>query len=72
MKIREKIYEEIKNMSLVELSLLYDQIKLMVRIRQKPKKKLSSSYSIEEIQEMTMSSKSSWAEEVYLEREERL
>lgn len=72
MKIREKIYEEIKNMSLVELSLLYDQIKLMVRIRQKPKKKLSSSYSIKEIQEMTMSSKSSWAEAVYHEREERL
>jgi len=72
MKIREKIYEEIKNMSLGELSLLYDQIKLMVKIRQKPKKRLSSRYSIEEIQEMTMSSKSSWAEEVYLEREERL
>jgi len=72
MKIREKIYEEIKNMSLGELSLLYDQIKLMVKIRQKPKKRLSSRYSIEEIQEMTMSSESSWAEEVYLEREERL
>lgn len=72
MKIREKIYEEVKNMNLGELSLLYEQIKLMVKIKQEPKKGRSSRYSIEEIQEMTISSKSNWAESVYLEREERL
>ena len=72
MKIREKIYEEIKNMSLGELSLLYEQIKLMMKIKQESKKGKSSRYTIEEIQEMTISSKSNWAESVYREREERL
>lgn len=72
MKIKEKIDEEIKNMGLGELSLLYEQISLMMKIRKKPKRRRSFRYSIEEIQQMTMSSKNDWAETVYLEREERL
>jgi len=72
MKIREKIYEEIKNMGLDELSILYEQIKLIEKIKQRYKEKRYSSYTIEEIQQMTSSSKSSWAESVNLGREERL
>lgn len=72
MKIKEKIDEEIKNMGLGELSLLYEQISLMMHIRKKSKRRRSFRYSIEEIQQMTMSSKNDWAEAVYLEREERL
>jgi len=72
MKIREKIYEEIKNMSLDELSVLYEQIRLMAKIKQKPKEKEYPPYSIEKIQQMTLSSKSSWADTVVSEREERL
>ena len=39
MKIREKIYEEIKNMGLDELSILYEQIKLIEKINKDTRKK---------------------------------
>ena len=72
MKIREKIYEGIKNMSPEELSVLYEQVRLMAKIKQKSKAKGHSCCSIEEIQEKASLSKSSWAETVTSEREERV
>jgi len=72
MKIKEKIYEGIKNMGPGELSVLYEQVRLMAKIKQKSKGKRRSCYSVKEIQEMTLSSKSSWADTVSFEREERL
>lgn len=72
MKIREKIYEGIKNTSAEKLSVLYEQVRLMAKIKQKSKSNRRSCYSVKEIQEMTSSSKSSWADTVSFEREERL
>jgi len=37
MKIRDKINKEIKKMSLDEISILYEQIKLIKKIKIKPK-----------------------------------
>jgi len=70
-KIREKIYEELGKMGPEELSILYEQMKLITKVKQKFERKKTSCYSIEKIQEMTSSSKSSWAEAVISGREER-
>lgn len=74
MKIRERIHEEINEMGLDELDLLYGEIRLITKIRQRRMSKLEGrpAPSIEEILEMTSSSKTNWSECVYLEREERV
>lgn len=72
MNIREKVYKGVGNMNPEELSVLYEQIRLMMKIKQKSKGERPFRYSIERIQEMTLSSKSNWAETIISEREERL
>jgi len=71
-KIRERIYEELEKMSPEELSILYEQVKLIARVRRKSERKKPPRYSIEKIQEMTSSSKGSWAKTVILSREDRV
>jgi len=58
-------------MSPEELSILYEQVKLIARVKRKSKRKKISRYSIEKIQEMTSSSKDSWAKAVISAREDR-
>ena len=71
MKVREKIYDSVRNMEPHELSILYGQIKLMKSMKSVlPKKK--KPISIEKIHEMTSSSKSSWADAVIEDREDRV
>ena len=67
--IRERIHREIDGMDIQELLLLYNQIKLIKSIRGKGKKRRER-WSLDDIHELTSSSKSSWAEAVISEREE--
>ncbi|OQX25206.1 MAG: hypothetical protein BWK80_16870 [Desulfobacteraceae bacterium IS3] len=69
MKLRKKIVDSINNMNDTELSLLYEQIKLMEAVKNVShgKKKV---LSIEKINEMTAISLSCWADTVSEEREE--
>lgn len=71
MKVREKIYDSIRNMDPRELSILYGQIKLMESMKSAVPKKRKS-MSIERIHEMTSSSKRSWADAVVEDREDRV
>jgi len=59
-------------MSPEELSVLYEQVRLMAKIKQKSKEKRHPCCSIEKIQGMMSSSKSNWAKTVVSEREERV
>jgi len=70
MKIREKIYESLKEMDPQELSLLYDQIKSMGIQKSKSTKK-KNILPIEKIHEMTASD-DSWSDAVIQDREDRL
>jgi len=63
LKAREKIYDSVKDMNPVELGIVYEQIRLIKRMKSVlPKKR--KPVSIEEIHEMTSSSESSWANTV--------
>lgn len=71
MKAREKIYDSVKNMNPAELGIVYEQIRLIKRMKSAlPKKR--KPVSIEKIHEMTSSSESSWADAVIEDRENRL
>ena len=61
MSVKERIYFEIDSLAQNELALLFEQIKL-----------IKSPLTIEEIHRHTSSSKTSWAEAVSNEREERI
>ncbi|MEK7397473.1 MAG: hypothetical protein AAB116_11110 [Candidatus Poribacteria bacterium] len=67
MKLKETVKKEIEKMDIDEILLLYEQIKLF----KKKKNYLKSKYSIDEILELTATSKSSWSDEVIKERQER-
>jgi len=71
MKLREIIKKEVKTMNPDELSILYEQIRLIKKMKSKSKSKKKTDYPIDEIQDMTSSSKSNWSEIVYNERAER-
>ena len=71
MKVREKIYDSIRNMEPRELSILYGQIKLMESMKSAVPKKRKP-VSIEKIHEMTSLSKSNWSDAVVEDRKERL
>ncbi|HLP61271.1 MAG TPA: hypothetical protein VK186_20680 [Candidatus Deferrimicrobium sp.] len=71
MSVKEKICIEIDSLAQNELALLYEQINLIKRLkalRRVPKIPLT----IEEIHQYTSSSKTSWAESVSNNRDERL
>jgi len=70
-KIKEKIYQALNTMGSDELLLIYEQIQLIRHIKQSsqpPKSKVT----IEDIPEMTSTSKGSWADAVNEERMERI
>ena len=71
MKAREKIYDSIKDMNPAELGIVYEQIRLIKRMKSAlPKKK--KPVSIEKIHELTSSSESNWTDAVIEDRKERL
>ena len=71
MKAREKIYDSVKDMNPAELGIVYEQIRLIKRMKSVlPKKK--KPVFIEKIHELTSSSKSNWADAVIEDRKERL
>jgi hypothetical protein len=72
MQLRDKVYAKVSKMSTSELSLVYEQIELMEKIKTASRGKRGCQYSIEEVLEMTKSSKNSWADEVEALREERI
>ncbi|MBF0117213.1 MAG: hypothetical protein HQK79_00130 [Desulfobacterales bacterium] len=71
MKLKEKIYNSVKKMNIDELTLLYEYIRLLNQMKQVVNKK-AEDISIEQILEMTSSSKSCWSDTVIQERAEYL
>jgi len=67
MKLKETVKKEIDEMDVDEVLFLYEQIKLM----KKRKPHSESKYTLDEVLELTSTSKSSWSEEVIKERQER-
>jgi hypothetical protein len=72
MHLRDNVYDKVSKMSASELSLIYGQIELMEKIKTASRKKKECPYSIEEVLEITKSSKNPWADEVKALREERI
>lgn len=71
MNVKEIIYGEIDRMPQNELALLYEQIKLIKKIKTM-NKPVKSPITIEELHRHTSSSKTSWAEDVIKNREDRV
>ncbi len=71
MKLKENIYQSIKKMNNDELALLYEQIRLLERLRTLSITPMES-IPLEKIHEMTGSSKSDWANSVIEDRVERI
>lgn len=71
MGVKEKIHIEIDNMARNELALLYEQIKLIKKMK-KSGEKHRNPITIEELRKRTSSSKGSWAEDVIKNREDRI
>ena len=71
MNVKERIYGEIEGMPQNELSLLYEQVKLIKKIKTMSKP-VDLPITIEELHRYTSSSKTSWAEDVIKHREDRV
>lgn len=71
MKIKDKINQAIDTMENDELLLIYEQIQLIRHIKQKGDT-VKSKVTIEDILQMTSTSKGSWSDTVNEERMERI
>ena len=71
MKLKENIYNSINKMNTDELTLLYEQIKLLGSMRSASLQK-DKILPIEQIHEMTNSSKSCWSNSVIEGRADRI
>lgn len=71
MSVKERIYFEIDSLAQNELALLYEQIRLIKRVKSLGRVS-KSPLTIEEIQRYTSSSKTSWAETLSNDREDRV
>jgi hypothetical protein len=67
MRLKETIKKEIEEMDIDELLFLFGQIKLLRRGKSYPE----SRYTLEEVMELTSTSKSSWSDDIIKERRER-
>jgi len=67
MKLKETMKKEIEEMDVDELLFLFEQMKLLKRGKSYPESK----YTLEEVVELTSTSKSNWSEDVIRERQER-
>jgi hypothetical protein len=72
MVLRQKIEEELDSMDHQSRVAVYEHLRQINRLRRAPKKQLISIVDIEELLELTSSSKTSWGEAVSKDREERL
>ena len=71
MSVKEKITLEINNLALGELVLLYEQIRLMKKMKTKAAKQ-KPPLSLTELHHFTSSSKTSWADAISEGREDRV
>ena len=67
MGLREMVKKDIDGLQADELVVLTEQIRLLKRAKASQAKALS----VEEIQKLTASSKSTWSEDIIRERQER-
>ena len=67
MKLKEAMKKEIEEMDIDDVLLLYEQMKLLRKRKSYPESK----HTLEEILELTSTSKSNWSEDVITERQER-
>lgn len=67
MGIKELIKKDIDNLRVDELIIISEQIKLLKKTKHSPIR----ASSLEEIRQMTKTSKSNWSEDVIKERQER-
>jgi len=72
MYLRKKIQEKLNKMNMNELSMIYEQIALMEKISTPARGKKKCRYSIDQVLEMTKSSKSIWSDTIKELREERI
>ena len=71
MRLKEKIFDAVNNMNAAEVALLYEQIRLMEKIKSVSHGKRKP-VSMEKIHEMTASSRSCWSDAVAEERRDRV
>ena len=71
MKLKEQIYHSMTTMDNQELCWLYEQIRLMQRLKQNPSLR-HAMMTIEYILTMTSSSKGCWSDTVIEERSDRI
>ena len=71
MSVKERIYFEIDSLAQNELALLYEQIRLIKRVKSLGRVS-KSPLTIEELHRYTSSSKTSWAEALSNDREDRV
>lgn len=67
MGLKEMVKKDIDNLKVDELLIISEQIKLLKKTKVSHREALS----LEEIRQMTSTSKSNWAEDVIHERQER-
>ena len=67
MELKEAMKKEIEEMDTDELLFLFEQIKLLKRGKSYPESK----YTLEEVMELTSTSKSNWSDDIIKERQER-
>lgn len=71
MKIKENIFDSINGMNANELAFLYEHVRLLKK-RKSFAHKRKQRFSIDQILEMTASSKGEWSDTVMEEREDRI
>jgi len=67
MRLKETMKKDIEEMDINELLFLFEQIKLLKRGKSYPESK----YTLEQVIELTSTSKSTWSEDISEERQER-
>lgn len=67
MRLKETMKKDIEEMDIDELLFLFEQIKLLKRGKSYPESK----YTLEQVIELTSTSKSIWSEDISEERRER-
>lgn len=72
MKIKENIFNSINKMNARELAILYENVRFLEKMKRMAPASKKQKYSIDQILEMTESSKSRWSDTVLEEREERI
>lgn len=70
--LRQKIEDELNALDNQSMAAVYEHLRQMNRLRRSPRKRRMTAADIDQVLELTSSSKSSWAEAVSAEREERL